>query len=336
VMSAGINAATGAVVGNIASGMHGGGQRILVLRECLREDGSTTGEQCLWGSVLTGGIRLGGENDKECQNGNTCYYNPFSKITICDSVLTGTQQEGAEPGRNHFRRVGNVTVSMVAGKNVSSTSEAEWITEIRNSTNAPCFIDLNNSGNFTINNTCNKSDEAEIKSVFFRISSSGTPENVSAVCGATRQNAMLQGVNLQPTMIGNIMGIRADRSGWREAGGTVVSRTTDGNITTLSNGWGNQEDLHRNFTPLTVGAEDGDVLDFTNRARTTATLSGAGVGAGLGALSARKEALDAVQMRLIEATEQYEALTRRFYCFTGTRYLSDYNMPVTIPQLVGF
>lgn len=88
-----------------------------------------------------------------------------------------------------------------------------------------------------------------------------------------------------------------------------------------------------NFYPSAQSAEDGDMVDFSNRARAKSTLIGAGGGAALGALSGVSGANAEIQNRWIAASREYEDSLNNIVCETGQRFLSKYNDPVIIPNM---
>lgn len=88
-----------------------------------------------------------------------------------------------------------------------------------------------------------------------------------------------------------------------------------------------------NFYPSAQSAEDGDMVDFSNRARAKSTLIGAGGGAALGALSGVSGANAEIQNRWIAASREYEDSLNNVVCATGQRFLSKYNDPIIIPNM---
>jgi hypothetical protein len=60
---------------------------------------------------------------------------------------------------------------------------------------------------------------------------------------------------------------------------------------------------------------------------------GAGTGAGLGAFTAYQGAQDEIDLRWVSAVQEYKDSLQKFYCATGTRYLSQYNDVVVIPNM---
>jgi hypothetical protein len=89
----------------------------------------------------------------------------------------------------------------------------------------------------------------------------------------------------------------------------------------------------QDFYPLTVSASDGGIIDINNKARMKGTLIGAGAGAGLGAFTAYQGAQDEIDARYVSAVQEYQDSLTNFYCATGTRFLSQYNDVVIIPNM---
>lgn len=87
------------------------------------------------------------------------------------------------------------------------------------------------------------------------------------------------------------------------------------------------------FSPSMQSADDGAVVDFENRARTKSTMIGAGGGAALGALAGASGADSAIQERFVTAVREYEDSLGNIVCYTGGRYLSKYNDVVMIPEM---
>lgn len=90
----------------------------------------------------------------------------------------------------------------------------------------------------------------------------------------------------------------------------------------------------QNFYPMYRDAEDGALIDFGNKARLKSTLTGAGVGGALGAFAGYQGAQQDVEERWVTAVREYKDSLQKFYCATGTRFLTQYNDLVTIPALI--
>jgi hypothetical protein len=109
---------------------------------------------------------------------------------------------------------------------------------------------------------------------------------------------------------------------------TILTRNNRGEAGRLTDKWDVQS-----FYPLTIDASDGGIIDVSNRARLKSTMIGAGAGAGLGAFTAYQGAQDEIDLRWVSAVQEYKDSLQKFYCATGTRYLSQYNDIVVIPTM---
>ena len=92
------------------------------------------------------------------------------------------------------------------------------------------------------------------------------------------------------------------------------------------------EPIIKNFRPIYVSAEDGGLIDLNNKARLKGTLIGAGAGGAMGAFSAYQGAQDDIQQRWVAAVREYKDSLQKIYCATGSRFLSHYNDVVIIPN----
>ncbi|MDW2994936.1 MAG: hypothetical protein R8N24_02835 [Alphaproteobacteria bacterium] len=88
-----------------------------------------------------------------------------------------------------------------------------------------------------------------------------------------------------------------------------------------------------NFEPMYLDAEDGGIIDMDNKARLTSTLTGAGVGGAMGAFSAYQGAQDEITQRWLAEVQAYKDSLNKFYCATGNRFLSRYNDETVIPLM---
>ena len=80
-----------------------------------------------------------------------------------------------------------------------------------------------------------------------------------------------------------------------------------------------------------MDADDGGVVDFSNKARLGSTLKGAGVGGALGGFSGYQGAQSDIEARFVEATREYNDSLEKIYCGTGKKWLGYYNDAVSIP-----
>jgi hypothetical protein len=63
------------------------------------------------------------------------------------------------------------------------------------------------------------------------------------------------------------------------------------------------------------------------------TLTGAGVGAGMGAFAGYQGAQKDVEDHWVSAVREYKDSLQKIYCVTGNRFLSYYNDTIIIPDI---
>lgn len=121
------------------------------------------------------------------------------------------------------------------------------------------------------------------------------------------------------------------------------TRNSDGSVgsaieyTKVVNGNTKQEVKEKSdqldFRPTGRDAEDGGLVDMTNKARMKGTLTGAGVGGALGGFTGYQGAKQEVIERWEAAIREYNDSLTNFYCATGKRFLSSYNSYAEIPSM---
>lgn len=87
------------------------------------------------------------------------------------------------------------------------------------------------------------------------------------------------------------------------------------------------------FTPTSGDASDGGLVDLSNPARAKGTITGAAAGGALGGFAGYQGAQDEITDRWLSATREYEDSLSNFVCMTGNRFLSKYNDYVEIPNM---
>lgn len=296
IMSTSVNAAAGGVMGNVMAT----GDSVLRVEKCkLLDDSEST---CLWGYINTGDT---------LETGKTAFYDIKDSITyVCTAnggSYTGCQKE----------TLTNITLKEYADKSIQD-AKAEGFVKVTNTPDAQyCIkIDENGTGKPTIehSNDCNNGG------------------SVLAMISSARKMGQLL-----PAMIPNVpdkaFGLK--EKDWKtikknEHGEyKVVGRGTKGEETKLSS---NSYSID-NFSPMYRSADDGEIVDFGNKARLKATATGAGAGAALGAFSAYQGAQSDINERWVTATREYEDSLTKVYCRTGSRYLTHYNENATILPL---
>ena len=141
-----------------------------------------------------------------------------------------------------------------------------------------------------------------------------------------------------------MVGVQDKAFGWRKkdwneftkqhSNAKIMGRGVDGKPYDLTGDIATElasADAKDNIHPVYQGADDGALIDLGNKARLKGTLIGAGAGGALGAFTAYQGAQTEIQERWVTAVREYKDSLQKVYCATGTRYLSQYNDPVTIP-----
>lgn len=90
------------------------------------------------------------------------------------------------------------------------------------------------------------------------------------------------------------------------------------------------------FIPTERNASDGPLVDLSNEARNKATVTGAVAGGAIGGFSGYQGAKQEVSERWTTAVREYDDSLSKFYCATGTRFLSKYNDYIEIPVMQNF
>ncbi|MDR3208913.1 MAG: hypothetical protein LBT45_03630 [Rickettsiales bacterium] len=305
IMSAGMNAAAGAVVGNMGAGMASGGDSILMVKDCLNDEGKPDGRKCLWGYVRTDGTSVLTYSDSS-SGSRTCYYKNDGTV-VCQVKEENVKYE---PVFNTSNIKFNNTPD-----DVSSMTDKTWAdyfnTNKNESGNIGCFEREENYYKHNDINGCT------VENFFVKIK--------SGMVNAKSKLAMIEDFG-KDGFFGTTM---REYNANKPDGKIVVGRKTDGTRNHVEN----EEYTVANFVPLTVGADDGDTVDFQNKARLKGTMIGAGAGAAVGALASFQGAKAEVQERYLVELEKYEGSLKNFYCITGSRYLGKYNEEILIDPM---
>ena len=317
ILSAGVNAAAGGVVGNMSAS----GDSVLRIERCEINGESTT---CLWGALVT---------STALPESQTAYYNIDTGVTyVCDANgnncneqdlvsirLTAFQDKtvdelerdqiietiNMDAGKQYFMAIENGKISIVSANDATSAN-SEYADNIDGSRGT--FAKIASAGTINIDGS---------RGIFAKIASAGTIDQ--------QIPAMIQ-------MTDKAFGMTSED--WREwksangAGQPIYGRSGNGVAYALSK----PGDIN-NFYPMMQDATDGSLIDFGNKARLKSTLIGAGVGGALGGFAGYQGAQLDVQNRWVSAVREYEDSLTKVYCVTGDRYLSKYNDAVFIPAI---
>lgn len=329
IMSAGVNAAAGALVGN----MSGKGDSALRVEKCVIEGKE---QNCVYGALEE---QAGGYSE----DGDV-----YVSVSNSDSFMLCSEPKDESTGTPKTKNC--KTVSVASG---SETMDPEAGTCGKVDSSASCTFQDYEKDNFSgvkqEYRYCYKkpdSGNGEIQMVA-RVGGScgeGVSEYIklkSAGKLGKRYNAMLAGVDdkafgwkkkdFEEIMYENYGKNMVYK---RDASGKAEEKDSDGpwELGEL-NGNTDFDGKKYKFVPITIDAADGGLIDLDNKARAKSTLVGAGAGAGLGAFTAYQGAQSDIEERFVAAQREYKDSLTKFYCITGKRFLMTYNEMVTIPNM---
>ena len=301
ILHTGVNAAAGGIVGN----MMASGDAVLRVEKCVDDGVETT---CLWGTLQ--------KTNSEGAPTAHVYYNPDKAdgVIECDNEDKNCKYNGSLI----FKSIAGKTAADFVGKKAAEVLAGQsGVQEYK--------YDESDSGNKTM--------------------MAGTGGYYLAVV------AKRAGAPMPAVIVGfqdSAFGIKAkDWYNWRGANGKgakICLRDSRGNPYNCGTGGTvqNQENADaaqqikydiNDFNPIKLEADDGGVVDFSNKARLGSTLKGAGVGGALGGFAGYQGAQSDIEERFVLATREYNDSLEKFYCGSGRKFLSFYNDEVMIPTM---
>ena len=285
IMSTGINAAAGGVVGNIMAS----GDAVLRIEDCKDSDGNTG--KCLWGYVIKG------DNIKPDEK---VYYN------ISEEMAVSCKGDTCKPDNFAAMKI------MFNGeeREINSLKDTEW-RELRNGSGVKIYhLEQYSNGKSEMKENLDGPIYIEV---------------VSARHATSRQPALVWGV--QDKFFGMK---RSDWYNWKTShqDNKIYARSGRGD----AEGEPLTDVTINDFEPMYVDAEDGGIIDLNNKARLKGTMVGAGVGGAAGAFTAYQGAQSDIDERWVSAVREYKDSLQKFYCATGSRFLSYYHDVVIIPN----
>ena len=295
IMSAGVNAAAGAVMGNMVAD----GESIMRIEKCIHDG---VEKSCLWG-YLKKTENITNKNAyvliSDINTFMVCDNNGDKGCTIAD--LTG----GTVQGYN-----GKIKPSNKQPYTLRDMYEDQFAQE----QTRYCLV----NGEMKNQTEVDCPDEKRYVKI----------DNASKV--SSRVPAM-------------VVGVEEPKFGFKSTDLNNVKKTYFNNVFVGRSGNGEaaaltdefklpQEELWAAFDVMSRDASDGGMIDLSNKARLKGTLTGAGIGGGVGAFTAYQGAQTEIDERWVAAVREYKDSLQKFYCGTGTRFLSFYNDTIVLPK----
>ncbi len=312
ILHSGVNAAAGAVVGNMAAA----GESVLRVEKC---DDNGVEKSCLWGNVI--------KTSKDTIS-NAFYDVNSGDIYVCEETQTKCKRDNSLVLKSISGKDGkSIGLSELTGNAIKNTA---MVLEGR----ATSYVCRDSN-----NNSCGSSSYNEIN---MHESSGGSiyPANVAKRAGAPSPAVI---VGFRDSTFGTKI---ADWYTWKSANGKsarLCLRDSKGNPYNCDSAKKSDEqnaektDITEytidDFSPIMLDADDGGVVDFSNKARLGSTLKGAGVGGALGGFAGYQGAQSDIEERFVLATREYNDSLEKFYCGSGRKFLSFYNDEIVIPEV---
>lgn len=311
ILSAGVNATAGAVVGNMVAA----GDAVLRIEDCIINGDK---KSCIWGYVAKGKefsdtgddgkpqaafYNIGGDEETiVCKEVNGVYQN-------CEfRELISIELEGQSAVKNDNGYA--ASLEDLAAKNYQELKGQRYELKIDNNYNKGRYLE-------------SVSPEARTSTTYVKIKSAKTSDK--------KEPALIAGVKDKAFGYkkGDWDDVKKDTSYWNpdnlylrnDNNEAYKTKTMDYSL--------------NDFYPMYRNAQDGNLIDFGNKARLKSTLTGAGIGGAMGAFSGYQGAKKDVEERWVTAVREYKDSLSKVYCGTGARFLSQYNDIVTIPAMSG-
>ena len=297
IRGAGTNAMFGAVTGNMMAAT--GSDSVLRVEPCVDTDGVT--KSCLWG-VLVKGDRIDMSRHKMYMN-------------ISDSSVLPVK---CDENSKNCESVELVGIHLAAYDNASAEDvEDNWL-KINGDANLRFGLQTDDNGNkYVAQGVSNDGG------IWIEISSASTRggEVPAAVVGVSDGAFGIKSSDWRKKRRDLNLGDGDGALRMRGSNGAVLSLNADAKYSL------------NDFYPMKVSAEDGGLIDLGNKARLKDTLVGAGLGGALGGFAAYQGAQSDINDRWVASVRAYKDSLGKVVCFTGRRYLSQYNEVATIPAV---
>lgn len=292
ILSTGVNAAAGAVMGNIVAAASDA--EVLYIEDCKLPNGTT--DKCLWGVLIA---------TDEPQESQAAFYNTTSRTSVLCNVIDTNEFTNCNP-----RELLSVSVEKYADKTVDELTTQEF-NNIGDGVSIYYLDTADGKSKMMTTQPGGGDNESYVKIASYKL-------------GGKRTSAMISGIK------DKAFGLK--KSDWTEMRDgfkdSLYLRDSSGNATALDK---NQNYSIDNFYPMYRDADNGGIINLSNKARLKGTLIGTGVGGAMGAFTAYQGANDDIEDRFNTAKREYDDSLRNFYCATGNRHLGQYNSIISIP-----
>lgn len=305
ILSAGINAAAGGVIGNMAAA----GDSVLRIENCTvpatttPDSNATNTTTCLWGLLI---------EDKELpeKNDKGATYTYFYNVTTEDSLqCIGASEESQKAG---YAYESCTPIDLISIRLDGSEKSLEEIAK-------QSYEEITES--------------YALKDGRLTTAQQGSPQ-VGGSHPLVKIHSARIPTNQHPAVV---VGFQDKPFGKRKKDweteqsqftNNIMGRDSKGNAYKLTNITASIE----NFHPMYEDASGGGLIDLNNKARLKSTLIGAGAGGALGAFTAYQGAQTDIENRWVTEVRAYKDSLQKVYCATGNRFLSHYNDVAVIPN----
>ena len=327
ILSTGVNATAGAVVGNIAA-KNSGDSYLHIEKECQVRDSEkgdlkeATG--CLWGKIETG-------TAYNNTDGKIAYWSPNNdRVLECTDECTKNSTDDPKCSCSYISLI-RIRIDETEHKNwrdipKDGESKTVYTSDMRQTEKDK----LKDSCEYRYRDNKIYATGSEVD-VFCKIESAQKLGKSIPVLLTGVQDKAFTGYQMSDWNTNKSTWFKSENLYKRDSSGNgYKDNTFTEDAAKLS------EELKiyavANFTPLTIDSDDGGLVDLSNKARLKETAIGAGAGGALGGFVAYQGATDAINERWVSEVRQYKDSLQKFYCQTGNRFLSYYNDVVVIPE----
>ncbi len=329
IKSTAVNAASGAVIGNMLAGQSSAGG-ILVIKKC-KIDGSFSKQSDTQTESTQNSDNKTSYSKKISAGEHDCIVGKIEKLgesvssdekTVYMVNRNGTVKECIHDGKT-FTNCTSVNLLNVTVNYQNNTSKS--FDDIKDKNTEWQFLRIyipenGDTSKFVLSKQ--PEQDAENDNAYFEIGSAYKTEGSAQRAYIVFENDISGKFGGRKTS--ELEGIKSNNPSfvylYRNSDGSVGRQITDPEDKLV-------------FTPTAGDASDGGLVDLSNPARAKGTVAGAAAGGALGGFAGYQGAQDEITERWLAATREYEDSLSNFVCMTGTRFLSKYNDYVEIPEM---